>query len=60
MWFEDLVIDSGLETKALLSMGCPETLEFSACSIRRTESQKEGKMQACYLELVLEVNNEQN
>ena len=47
MWFEDLVIDSGLETKALLSMGCPETLEFSACSFHRTESQKgEGKMQA--------------
>lgn len=37
--FEDLVIDSGLEAKALLKVGCPKTLEFSACSFLTIESQ---------------------
>lgn len=61
MWFEALVIDSGLETKALLSMGYPKMLEFSACSVLRTEFQKgKFKMQVCYLEVVMDITKEQN
>lgn len=47
IWFECLVLDSELKTKAVLNMGCQKTLEFLACSLLRTESQKgEVKMQA--------------
>lgn len=59
--FEDLVIDSGLEAKALLKVGCPKTLEFSACSFLTIESQNwEVKMQVYYLGVVRDVGNEQN
>lgn len=59
--FEDLVIDSGLEVKVLLKVGCPKTLEFSACSFLRIESQNgEVKIQGYYLGVVMDVGNEQN
>lgn len=54
------MIDSGLKTKALLNTGCPKTLDFSACSLLRTELQKEVKMQECYFGLVIDVNSRQN
>lgn len=54
-------MNSGLETKAMLNMGCWKTQEFSACSFFRIETQTgEATMQARYLGVVMHANNEQN